>query len=228
MKSSAVKIKMMSVAAVLACGALVLSACDSGTTGEAPASGKQTSTESGNAEGAKGTAEEPADDEAGFPEYPVGPDQDQNVGPLLIGSVYFQPIDMEPASMGLKAAESSLHIEADIHANEKGVDLGYGVGDFVPSLTVNYKIIDTATGKVAEGKATEGVFMDMNASDGPHYGANVYLPNAGTYKMELSIESPAKKGWMLHIDPETGVPGHFWTEPLTVTFDNWEYTPQQW
>ena len=32
----------------------------------------------------------------------------------------------------------------------------------------------------------------------------------------------------LHVDPETGVKGRFWTEPIEVTFDNWEYTPRQW
>ena len=33
---------------------------------------------------------------------------------------------------------------------------------------------------------------------------------------------------MLHVDPETGVKGHFWTEPIEVTFDNWDYTTRQW
>ena len=151
---------------------------------------------------------------AGFEEVPVGPsgtaeEQDKDAGPLTVGAVYFQPIDMEPASMGLKAADSSFHLEADIHANQKGTELGYGKGDFVPELPVNYTIID-------------------NASDGPHYGANVKLDKAGTYQLKLSIESPAKKGWMLHVDPETGVKGRFWTEPIEVTFDNWEYTPRQW
>ena len=31
--------------------------------------------------------------------------------------------------------------------------------------------------------------MQMNASDGPHYGANVKLDKAGTYQLKLSIES---------------------------------------
>ena len=94
---------------------------------------------------------------------------------------------------------------------------------------MNYPIIDKSTGKEVEGgTATSGTFMQMNASDGPHYGANVKLDKAGTYQLKLSIESPASKGWMLHVDPETGVKGHFWTEPIEVTFDNWEYTPRQW
>ena len=47
-------------------------------------------------------------------------------------------------------------------------------------------------------------------------------------KLVLKIESPEKKGWMLHVDPETGVKGRFWTEPLEVTFPEWNYTPQEW
>ena len=166
---------------------------------------------------------------AGFEEVPVGPsgtaeEQDKDAGPLTVGAVYFQPIDMEPASMGLKAADSSFHLEADIHANKKGTELGYGKGDFVPDLTVNYDIID----KTSNASVASGTFMQMNASDGPHYGANVKLDKAGAYKLVLKIESPEKKGWMLHVDPETGVKGRFWTEPIEVTFPDWNYTPQEW
>ena len=167
---------------------------------------------------------------AGFEEIQVDEKHsDQDVDALTVNAVYFQPIDMEPSGMGLKAADASFHLEADIHANKKGTELGYGKGDFVPDLTVNYTIIDKSTGKEVEGgTATSGTFMQMNASDGPHYGANVKLDKAGTYQLKLSIESPASKGWMLHVDPETGVKGHFWTEPIEVTFDNWDYTPRQW
>ena len=166
---------------------------------------------------------------AGFEEVPVGPsgtaeEQDKDAGPLTVGAVYFQPIDMEPSSMGLKAADASFHLEADIHANQKGTELGYGKGDFVPDLTVNYDIID----KTSNASVASGTFMQMNASDGPHYGANVKLDKAGAYKLVLKIESPEKKGWMLHVDPETGVKGRFWTEPIEVTFPDWNYTPQEW
>ena len=162
---------------------------------------------------------------AGFEEIQVDEKHsDQDVDALTVNAVYFQPIDMEPSGMGLKAADASFHLEADIHANKKGTELGYGKGDFVPDLTVNYEIINNANNETVGS----GTFMQMNASDGPHYGANVKLDKAGTYQLKLSIESPAKKGWMLHVDPETGVKGRFWTEPIEVTFDNWEYTPRQW
>ena len=164
-------------------------------------------------------------DSKGFEEIQVDEKHsDQEVGPLTVNAVYFQPIDMEPSGMGLKAADASFHLEADIHANQEGTKLGYGKGDFVPDLTVNYDIIDKSTNE----SVGSGTFMQMNASDGPHYGANVKLDKAGAYKLVLKIESPEKKGWMLHVDPETGVTGRFWTEPLEVTFPDWNYTPQEW
>ena len=162
---------------------------------------------------------------AGFEEIQVDEKHsDQDVDALTVNAVYFQPIDMEPSGMGLKAADASFHLEADIHANQKGTELGYGKGDFVPDLTVNYDIID----KTSNESVGSGTFMQMNASDGPHYGANIKLDKAGSYKLVLKIESPEKKGWMLHVDPETGVKGRFWTEPLEVTFPEWNYTPQEW
>ena len=55
-----------------------------------------------------------------------------------MAAVYFQPVDMEPAGSALSKEESDMHIEADISALEN--DLGYGVGDFVPYLTIKYEI----------------------------------------------------------------------------------------
>ena len=129
-----------------------------------------------------------------------------------------------PSARIRKAAEASFHLEADIHANEKGTELGYGKGDFIPDLTVNYDIVDTASNQ----SAGSGTFMQMNASDGPHYGANIKLDKAGSYELKLSIKSPTKKAWMLPVDPETGVKEHSCTSPLEVTFKDWDYTPCQW
>ena len=223
--------KINTLLGLLLAGALSVSlaACGNSSNAASDSTKSDNSSQSSDSADNSSDSSDSSDTGAGFEEIPVGPNQDQEVGPLMVGAVYFQPIDMEPASMGLKAADASFHIEADIHANEKGTELGYGKGDFIPDLTVNYTIIDKSTGKEVEGgKATSGTFMKMNASDGPHYGANVKLDKAGSYQLKLSIESPAKQGWMLHVDPETGVKGRFWTEPLEVTFDGWNYTPRQW
>lgn len=69
----------------------------------------------------------------------------------------------------------------------------------MPDLTVNYEIINNANNETVGS----GTFMQMNAFRRPHYGANVKLDEAGSYKLVLKIESPEKKGWMLHVDPET-------------------------
>ena len=159
-------------------------------------------------------------DAAGFDEFPIG--DDQQVGPLNVAGVYFQPVDMIPADLGgLPAAKADMHVEADISAIEDN-GLGYGAGDFVPYLTVKYRIE-----KVGSNKVIEGNFMPMSASDGPHYGNNVKLDGPGKYKVTFIIESPEKQGYLLHIDKETGVEGRFWTKPLEVSWD-FDYIPRAW
>ena len=217
--------KLAALLGLLLAGSMTVSMAACGSTNSASDTKADSSSQSSDSS----SSDSSSDSGAGFEEVPVGPsgtaeEQDQDAGPLTVGAVYFQPIDMEPSSMGLKAADASFHLEADIHANQKGTELGYGKGDFVPDLTVNYDIID----KTSNASVASGTFMQMNASDGPHYGANVKLDKAGAYKLVLKIESPEKKGWMLHVDPETGVTGRFWTEPLEVTFPEWNYTPQEW
>ena len=205
------KLKLMSaVGALVLAGTLGLTACNG----------------SSNNAGDSATEEASQDSGAGFEEYPVGDQQiaqgKDGVNELDVSVVYFQPVDMEPAGMGPKASEASFHLEADI-TGDKDNDLGYGAGDFVPGLKVDYTITDKSSGKVA----AEGTFMSMNASDGPHYGGNIKLPDAGQYVLALKIHSPAESGWMLHVDPETGVKGRFWDAPIELSRD-WDYTPQEW
>ena len=146
---------------------------------------------------------------AGFEEFSLG--DDHELGPLNVAGVYFQPVDMIPASAGLPAAQADIHIEADISALEN--ELGYGVGDFVPNLTVRYEITQ------ANGWRAEGTFMPMNASDGPHYGANIKLNGVGEYKVRFLIQNPEAQGYVLHVDKTTGVPGRFWGQPLVAEWD---------
>ena len=155
-------------------------------------------------------------EDAGFDEFPLG--DDVFSGPLKISGVYFQPVDMEPQVL-TPAKDSSMHIEADISAVE-GNDLGYGVGDFIRGLKVDYKILG------ADGNAVlEGTFMPMNASDGPHYGLNLPKLDAGTYTVQFIVHSPEENGWLLHTDETTGVKGRFWTEPITAEFKDWKWDP---
>ncbi|MDR0639785.1 MAG: iron transporter [Spirochaetaceae bacterium] len=151
-------------------------------------------------------------EEAGFTEYPIG--DNIELFPLNVAGVYFQPVDMVPASAGLAASQADIHIEADIAALE-GNDLGYGAGDFVPYLTVDYEMSQ------ANGWKQTGTFMPMSASDGPHYGANVKLNGIGEYNVKFIIKNPEVQGYVLHIDSETGVPGRFWGQPLVA---EWTFT----
>ena len=108
-----------------------------------------------------------------FTEYPAG--EPQTINEMEIAAVYLQPIDMEPRGMGLSAAESDVHLEADIHAT-KGNQNGFGEGEWMPYLTITYTLenLDTKAKK-------EGTFMPMVASDGPHYGQNIKMLGVGKW-----------------------------------------------
>lgn len=154
---------------------------------------------------------------AGFTEYPIF--EDEEVGFMNLSAVYFQPVPMSGGNENID--DFDIHLEADISALEN--DLGFGVGDWVPYLTVDYAVAD-ADGNVA----AEGTFMEMSASDGPHYGANIALPDAGTYNVTITIHSPEENGYLLHTDAETGPGGsfdeYFADGNLSYTFEGWDYT----
>ena len=61
-----------------------------------------------------------------FKEYPAG--EPVTMNEMELAAVYLQPIDMEPRGMGLSAAKSDIHLEADIHATE-GNKNGFGAGE---------------------------------------------------------------------------------------------------
>ena len=171
------------------------------------------------ADAADDGADDSADD-AGFTEYPIF--EDEQVGFMNVSAVFFQAVPMTAGATikEQKAEDYDIHLEADISALEN--TLGYEKGSWVPYLTVDYKV---AAGD--EVKA-EGTFMNMAASDGPHYGANIKLPDAGTYELTITIHSPADNDYLIHSDALTGPGGTFDDyfkngEPLSVT-KTWEYT----
>lgn len=143
-----------------------------------------------------------------FKEYPAG--EPVTVNNMEIAAVYLKPIDMEPRGMGLSAAQSDIHLEADIHATD-GNKNGFGAGEWVPYLVINYTLTNLDT-----GKSQTGAFMPMVAGDGPHYGANIKMMGAGNYKVVYQIEPPSKGGLHRHTDEETGV-GR-WFAPFEATF----------
>lgn len=223
-----------SLAVSMLIAAVALSACGGSKSAETKASGSATEssaeTKAGGTTAAAGEtkagetkaeAKAPGED-AGFEEFPIG--DDQEVGPLIISGVYFQPVDMEPAGNSLSKADSDCHIEADITASQEGTTLGYGKGDFVPWLQVKAIIQKKGSDK----EPTEVAFMPMNASDGPHYGANFKFPEGvGVYDVKFVVSAPGND-YLLHVDKETGVTGRFWTEPLVAEWPDFEWNGPQW
>ncbi len=141
-------------------------------------------------------------------EYPIG--VPQNGGGLEVAAVYLQPVTMEPEGMMRAAAESDIHLEADIHALADNRN-GFAEGEWVPYLVVGYKV-------EKEGEApVSGRLMPMVASDGPHYGDNVKLMGPGKYTVEFTIAPPGSdpdSHFGRHVDKETGVAE--WFEPFTT------------
>ena len=158
---------------------------------------------------------------AGFQEYPIGDEQEAANEHFKVALVYFQPIEMEPKGMMLEPDKADIHMETDIHATD-GNNTGFGVGEWIPYLTVHYKLTKQET-----GESIEGVFMPMNADDGPHYGANVKMLGAGTYDCEFTIDSPLRMNYGLHVDKDTGVEGRFWETPVVMHW-TFNYVPRNW
>ena len=160
-------------------------------------------------------------DAAGFTEIPIF--EDEKVEFINVSAVYFQPVPMAPGQETIDK-ENEIHLEADVSALEN--KLGYGTGDWVPYLTIDYLVSDKDGKEVAKG-----TFMPMSASDGPHYGANIKMGESGSYKLKFAIHSPAEKGYLIHSYAETG-PGavledYFKNGNLTVEKD-WDYVKQSW
>ncbi len=162
-----------------------------------------------------------AEEEAGFDEYELGVEGEQEVGFMTMSMVYFQPVDMAPADLAAAKEGSDLHIEVDLTANEN--PYSFPVDGWVPYLSIDYVITDAATG----AEVLTGSMMPMAASDGPHYGNNIALAE-GEYNITLSIKSPAENGYLLHVDSETGVEAKdgFWSEPLTATWTGWKFVKE--
>jgi uncharacterized protein involved in high-affinity Fe2+ transport len=147
---------------------------------------------------------------AGAAEVKIGEEVEKNG--MEIGAVYLQPVMMEPMLPGMHEP-ADIHLEADIHAVKDNKN-GFGPGDWIPYLSIDYRIAKEGSPWVASG-----AFMPMVASDGPHYGANVKLDGPGKYKLVYQIQPPPYRGLYRHTDKETGVAE--WWAPFNV---EWEFS----
>jgi len=213
------------VSAVMACS-LGLAACGSSSSSSAAASSAAASSAAASsaaasASAASASAAAAPGEAAGFEETPIFEDIEAG-GWLNVSAVYFQPV---PMTDGSTIEGKDIHLEADISALAN--KFGFGVGDWVPYLTVDYKVL-----KADGTEEASGTFMEMSASDGPHYGANIAMPDGqGTYTLEVTIKSPADNNYLLHTDAETGPGAKSFDDgvswPLVVS-ESWDYVPLEY
>ena len=154
------------------------------------------------------------DEDLGFTEVEIF--SDVKLEFLNLNAVYFQPVDM---TGGYKASDYDCHLELDVSALEN--DFGYGVGDWVPYLTVEYKVSQ------GDNEISSGTFMPMAASDGPHYGQNISMNGQGRYSVEFTIKFPDSSVYLIHTD-NTGPKAHTFPKTASYKYDEWDYVPGAW
>ncbi|MBN9550570.1 MAG: iron transporter [Alphaproteobacteria bacterium] len=144
-------------------------------------------------------------------EYPIG--EPSLLNGMEVAAVYLQPIEMEPRDIMRPAADSDIHLEADIHAAATNVN-GFAEGDWIPNLKIEYVLT-----RLDDNWRTGGMLMPMVASDGPHYGDNVKLKGPGKYKLAFTITQSSGGSAQLgrHVDKETGVEP--WPAPFSVDYE---------
>ena len=204
-------IALFAVAAMVVC----LAACGSSSKTEETSTAASTT--------AAVSESEAAEPEGGFQEYEIWADEE--VGFMNVNGVYFQPVPMSNGNENYE--DYDLHFEADVMALEDN-GLGYGPGDWIPYMTVDYEITGSDGNVVASGS-----FMPMSADDGPHYGANIKLGDADKLSVKLTFHSPEENGYIIHLDDETGPGGtfddYFADGPLVLNLEGvWDYVPQEW
>ncbi|MDO4422011.1 MAG: iron transporter [Eubacteriales bacterium] len=156
-----------------------------------------------------------AEEDLGFTEVEIFSGVEKEF--LNLNAVYFQPVDM---TGGYKASDYDCHLELDVSALENG--LGYGKGDWVPYLTVEYVVT-----KNDGDFETSGTFMPMAASDGPHYGANIKMDGDGLYTVKFTVKFPDSSTYLIHTD-NTGPDTHEFPKNIEYTCDNWQFTNGAW
>jgi len=114
--------------------------------------------------------------------------EDVTIGQVIkngmeINAVYM-PHSVEVAPVEKGGKEGNIHLEADIHATADNT-FGFHKGEWIPYLTIKYKIHQADTNKVV----AEGQLYQMVAGD-PHYASNVNIPESGHYELIYEISAP--------------------------------------
>ncbi len=148
---------------------------------------------------------------AGFREYPIGDEVVKNA--MQVAAVWLPSVQME--GMGGLSDPDLIHLEADVRATE-GNPNGFAKDEFVPYLKIMYTISPAGGGPPVH----QGELFPMVARDGLHYGTNIAMPRAGSYRLTYQVAPPTAGGLGRHSDPATGVAP--WWQPFETAFD-WEY-----
>lgn len=146
-------------------------------------------------------------------------------GPFEGAIHYFQPGEMMANPNNKmkmrKYADSQMHLELDFKANEYATNWGYSVDETPANLPIVYKLTDKD-----DHVLSTGMFTEMNAIDGSHYGTNLpkdTIKEPGDYKMTITVYPP--HDYDFHNDYITGVPAREVWKPLTVTMP-WEISKE--
>jgi uncharacterized protein involved in high-affinity Fe2+ transport len=148
---------------------------------------------------------------AGFREYPIGDEMVKNA--IQVAAVWLPSVQTD--GMEGLSDPSLIHLEADVRATEGNLN-GFAMHEFVPYLKIRYTISPAAGGPPVH----QGELIPMVAGDGLHYGVNITMPRAGSYRLTYQIAPPSVGGLGRHSDPATGVAP--WWPPFEATFD-WDY-----
>ena len=142
-------------------------------------------------------------------EFPIG-------GPVThegmeISAAWLEGISVSPGLSSMVMGKEVIHLESDIHATQ-GNKWGFSNGEWIPYLTIDYQI----TRQGDSDFNAFGQLLPMIARDGTHYAHSVKMPGPGVYTVKLKYTPPDEKGFLRHVDKETGVPA--WFTPFTETF----------
>lgn len=132
---------------------------------------------------------------------------------MTIAPVWLPPITMDRGKS--PSGPHVIHLECDVHATRNNPN-GFAFGEWIPYLTVTWKLEPLSKADGARQEGIEGRFHAMVARDGPHYGATIRMPGKGRYKLTCSLRPPTENGFGRHTDPVTGVDP--WWEPFEVEF----------
>jgi uncharacterized protein involved in high-affinity Fe2+ transport/plastocyanin len=138
--------------------------------------------------------------------YPIGQEIERNH--LRITALWHRALRVA-GSPSLSPEPGAIHLLARVNATE-GNPTGFARGDWVPYLTIRYRLTP-----IAGGPDLTGTLVPLVASDGPRYGANGALTGS-EYRLSLHIAPPSEDALHRFADPGDGAAP--WWEPFEVHF----------